>query len=58
MVGEMSGRENVSVGKCLVGEVSIGEVFSRGIVRSGVCVSRETVRSGNCPTLESHSTVG
>ena len=60
MVGEMFGRENVLVGKRLVGEVSIGEVPSREIVRSekcqsGICFSRETVRSGNCPTLESHS---
>ena len=37
MVGEMSVRGNVLVGKFPVGEVSFGEVSGRGIVRSGKC---------------------
>ena len=45
MVGEMSVRGNVLVGKCPVGEVS-----GRGIVRSGKC-PWESVRSANCPTI-------
>ena len=35
MVGEMSVRGNVLVGKCPVGEVSFGEVSGRGSVRRG-----------------------
>ena len=65
MVGEMSVRGNVLVGKCPVGEVS-----GWGIVRSGKCPSgkcpsgkcqsgiypwgsdsQESVWSGNCPTI-------
>ena len=65
MVGEMSVRGNVLVGKCPVREVS-----GRGILRSGkypsgkcpsgkcqsgIClqgsVSRGSVRSGNCPKI-------
>ena len=55
MVGEMSVRGNVLVGKCPVGEVS-----GRGIVRSGKCPSgkcqsgicpRGSVRPVNCPTI-------
>ena len=38
MVGEMSVRGNVLVGKCPVGKASFGEVSSRGNVRWGsVC---------------------
>ena len=55
MVGEMSIRGNVLVGKCPVGKVSFGEVSGRGIARSGKCQSgicpRESVRSGNCPAI-------
>ena len=65
MLGEMSVRGNVLVGKCPVGEVSFGEVSGRGIVHlgkypSGKCqseiclrgsVSRGIIRSGNCPTI-------
>ena len=60
MVGEMSIRGNVLVGKCPVGKVSFGEVSGRGIARlgkcqSGICpresVSRGSVRSGNCPAI-------
>ena len=32
MVGEMSGREKVLVGKCPVGEASVGELVGWGIV--------------------------
>ena len=59
MVSEMSGRGNALVLKC---PVSAGEVFGRGIVRSGKCksgrvhqgsVTRGSVLgeylSGNCP---------
>ena len=35
MVGEMSVRGNVLVGKCPVGEVSFGELSVRGNVRRG-----------------------
>ena len=41
MVGEMSVRENVLLGKCPVGEVSFGEV-SVGDLSSGKC------HSGKC----------
>ena len=50
MVSEMSGRGNVLVLKC---PVSAGEVFGRGIVRSGKCQSGKSpsgkCQSGNCP---------
>ena len=53
MVGEMSVRGNVLVGKCPVGEVSFGEVSGRGIVRSGKCPSGKCplgkCQSGICP---------
>ena len=51
IVREMSGRENVLLEKCPIGELS-----GRGVVRSGKClsgicprgsVSRGTVQSGN-----------
>ena len=48
MVGEMSVRGNVLVGKFPVGEVSFGEVSGRGIVRSGKCQSGKC-QSGKCP---------
>ena len=60
MVGEMSIRGNVLVGKCPVGKVSFGEVSGWGIARSGKCqsgicpresISRGSVRSGNCPAI-------
>ena len=65
MVGEMSVRGNVLVGKFPVGEVSFGEVSGWGIVRSGKCpsgkcpsgicpresVSRGSAWSGNRPTI-------
>ena len=60
MVGEMSVRGNVLVGKFPVGEVSFGEVSGWGIVRSGKCpseicprgsVSRGSAWSGNCPAI-------
>ena len=43
MVTEMFSRRNDLVGKCLDGEISIGEVSGWGIVRSGKCPS------GICP---------
>ena len=58
MVGEMSVRGNVLVGKCPFGEVSFGEVSGRGIIRSGEMsvgkvsvreVSVEVLSSGKCP---------
>ena len=62
MVGEMSVRGNVLVGKCPVGEVSFGEVSGRGIVGkcpSGIfhrgSVSQGSVRSENCPTIVFHN---
>ena len=59
----MSGQGIVLVGKFLVWEVSVGEMSSRGIVRSGKCPSgkcplrkcqsgicpRGNVQSGTCP---------
>ena len=53
VVREMSGRGNVLVGKCPVGEVSFREVSGRGMVRSGKCQSGKCpsgkCQSGNCP---------
>ena len=53
MVTEMSGRGNVLVGKCSVGEVSVGEVPGRRIVRSGKCPLEKYPlgkrQSGICP---------
>ena len=46
MVSEMSGRGNALVLKC---PVSAGEVFGRGIVRSGKC------KSGKSPSGKCHS---
>ena len=43
------GRGNVLVRKCPVGEVSFGEMSSRGIVRSGKCPS------GRCPSRKCQS---
>ena len=65
MVGEMSVRVNVLVGKCPVGQLSFRELSVRGNVRSGKCPSGKcqlgissrgilslgSVRSGNCPTI-------
>ena len=46
MVGEMSVRRNVLVGKCPVGEVSFREVSGRRIARSGKCPL------GKCPSAK------
>ena len=60
MVGEMSVRGNVLVGKCPVGEVSGRGIVHLGKYPSGKCqseiclrgsVSRGIIRSGNCPTI-------
>ena len=57
MVGEMSVRGNVLVGKCPVGEVSgrgiVGKCPS-GIFHRG-SVSRGSVRLENCPTIVFHN---
>ena len=42
-VGEIVARANVWSGKCQVGEVSVGELSSRG------SVGRGNVQSGKCP---------
>ena len=60
MVGEMSVRGNVLVGKCPVGEVSFGEVSGRGSVRRG-SVSRGFVLgevSGRETVLQSENVWG
>ena len=58
MVGGISGRGNVLVGKYPVGEASVEEVSSREIVRSGKCLSEKCpvgdlssgkCQLGNCP---------
>ena len=51
MVGEMSVRGNVLVGKYPVGEVSFGEVSGQGIVRSEKCLS------GKCPSGKCQSRI-
>ena len=65
MVGEMSVRGNVLVGKCPAREVSGREILRSGKYPSGKCpsgkcqsgicpqgsVSRGSVRSGNCPKI-------
>ena len=43
MVMEMSGRRNALVGKCLVGEVSVGEVSGRGNVNPGSVLGEVSV---------------
>ena len=44
MVGEMSVRGNVLVGKCPAGEVPFGEVSGRGIVLGEVSVGEVSCR--------------
>ena len=54
MVGEMSGRENILVGKCPVGEASAGEVSVGEVSVGEVSVedlSSGNCQSGNCPTI-------
>ena len=41
MVGEISGRRNVEVGKCPVEEVSVGELFIQGIIQWEKCPSEK-----------------